>query len=153
MATQAMRVHTRTYPPQVSHTTIQPTRSLLGSERFREGPDVGSWYTPGSVGFCRCRPPKTSPAGPSQIKTNPGEAEQHPALVRNNPADKMKLLFLVAVALSGSGCPSHAFVPKVGVPSSSTRILVEPWAAARRAQPRGVSMKSQATPVKVEVSL
>eukprot|EP00903_Cladosiphon_okamuranus_P013193 g12305.t1 len=62
----------------------------------------------------------------------------------------MKLSFLAAVALSGSGYPSHAFVPKAGVLTSSTRSRVEPWAAARSRRPRGVSMKSQATPVKVE---
>ena len=65
----------------------------------------------------------------------------------------MKLLFLAAVALSGGGCSSDAFVPKAAMGVLTSRSLVEPWAAARGAQPRGVSMKSQATPVKVEVSL
>lgn len=72
--------------------------------------------------------------------------------MRHNPAKNMKLPLLAAVALSGGGCPSDAFVPKIGA-LTSTRSLVEPWAVARSTQPRGVSMKSQATPVKVEVSL
>lgn len=75
--------------------------------------------------------------------------------LRNNPAEKMKLPLLAAVALSGGGCPIDAFVPKVGVLLTSTTRRVEPWAAAKSAQPRGggVRMKSQATSVKVEVSL
>lgn len=69
---------------------------------------------------------------------------------------QMKLQLLAAVAFAG-GCPGDAFVRPSKL--TSRRLQVEPSRAigraleGRRVAARGLSMKSQATPVKTDVSL
>lgn len=151
---QSTQAHTRSH---LSPTAVsQEQDRLAGREKFG-GPTMELKLRTPQNFVLVFQPPPTGKIEkslhPLHKKRERRRDRANPALVRNNPAEKMKLPLLVAVTLSGGRCPSDAFVPKAGVGALTSRSRVEPWAAARSAQPGGVSMKSQATSVKVEVSL